>query len=60
MIWIVNAYKDGRFIALSVPWAFKSRGAAEWWIANRADRGFTHYAEQWPVYSLEDVQSFTA
>lgn len=62
MVWIVETYRDAQYVGMAISWAFKSKDAAEWWIANRADKslGFRYYASQLPVYSLEDIQSFTA
>ncbi len=63
MIWIVHAYSGTRYLNVAVPWGFKSREAAQWWVDNRADHSYPEqrYAlEQIPLYSLEDIQSFTA
>lgn len=62
MIWLVHTYHktERRYLGLAVPWGFKSRDAAQWWIEHRADKAWRYESEQIPVYSLKDVQSFTA
>lgn len=62
MIWVVHCYRGTQYLCMAVPWAFKGKDAADYWIAHRADKlsGLRYVAEQLPVYTLADVQSFTA
>ena len=60
--YILETYKNGRYLGHTVPWIFETRAAAEWYAANRCDHGagYTYRSTMWPVYTLGQVQEFTA
>ncbi|TXH41359.1 MAG: hypothetical protein E6Q97_37690 [Desulfurellales bacterium] len=61
-MWIIETYSERRYLGPTVPWVFASRDAAEWYIQHRCDTTYNwrYIATLWPVYSLSDIQSFTA
>lgn len=61
-IWVVEIRRGNQYLGLAIDWTFDSKITAQWWIDNQALRldTFQYTMRQLPVYSLEDIQRFTA